>query len=594
MKQIAAFVLLGALLACAPRVEAPPPSAATDVSEQNDATRALHAFFAAQWDRRMRENPTWASSLGDLRFNREWADESLAAHAARHAKNVAALKELEAIEYAALGREDQVSAELASRQLRDAIRAYELGEHLMPLNHRGGVQTLDSLSGRLRVATAKDYDDYLARLKKLDRLVEQTIELMNEGLKRGITQPRIVMERVPRQIAAQVVDDPKKSGFFSPFADMSDELEGAARLRSEALDAIENLVVPAYRRFQTYFNDTYLPACRTSIGASSLPNGDEWYAYSIAHYTTTELTAEEIHQIGLDEVARIRGEMAEVMKEVEFDGDFAAFLQFLRTDPQFFYETPEELFDAYLAMSKRIDPELVKLFGRLPRIPYGVVPIPDSIAPDTTTAYYMPPAVDGSRAGYYNVNLYDVKSRPKWEIAALTVHEAVPGHHLQIALSMEQEGLPQFRKVAYVVAFGEGWALYSERLGYEMGIYDDPYDRFGQLTYDMWRAVRLVVDTGMHAKGWTRQQAIDFFMENAPKAELDIVNEIDRYIAWPGQALAYKIGQLEILRLRAEAEKTLGEEFDIRGFHDVVLGSGGVPLDVLAENVERWIAEQKG
>lgn len=464
----------------------------------------------------------------------------------------------------------------------------------MPLSHRGGVQTLDQLARRLRLETVRDFDDYLARLKKVDTRIEQTIELMNEGLKRGITQPEVVMKRVPRQIAVHVVDDPAESRFYAPFAAIPEALDERVRLQSEALDVIENVVIPAYRRFQAYFNGTYLPSCRSSIAATELPNGAEWYAYAIAHYTTTELSADEIHRIGLDEVARIRGEMQSVMEEVGFEGGFDAFLTFLRTDPRFFFETPEELFEAYLAMSKRIDPQLVGLFGKLPRTPYGVVPIPDAIAPDTTTAYYQPPAADGSRAGFYSVNLYDVRSRPKWEIPALTVHEAVPGHHLQIALAMEMDELPQFRKVSYVVAFGEGWALYSERLGYDMGIYDDPYDRFGQLTYDMWRAVRLVVDTGMHAKGWSRQQAIDYFMENAPKAELDIVNEIDRYIAWPGQALAYKIGQLEILRLRDEAREALGEKFDIRGFHDVVLGSGGLPLDILADNVNRWIAEQRG
>ena len=305
------------------------------------------------------------------------------------------------------------------------------------------------------------------------------------------------------------------------------------------------------------------------------------------------MTPDEIHELGLSEVARIRAAMLEIIDELEFDGDFADFLEFLRTDPQFYYEDPDELFEAYLATSKRIDPELVKLFGKLPRMPYGLRPIPASVAPDTTTAYYSRPAADGSRAGYYYVNLYRPEVRPKYEIEVLTVHEAMPGHHLQIALSQELEDIPEFRRYSGFTAFVEGWGLYSESLGDELGLYRDPYSRFGALTYEMWRAVRLVVDTGMHEKGWTRQQAIDFFKDNAAKTELDIVNEIDRYIGNPGQALAYKIGQLRILELRRRAEEALGERFDIRGFHDAVLGGGALPMELLERRVDQWIEARK-
>ncbi|HSD71084.1 MAG TPA: DUF885 domain-containing protein, partial [Woeseiaceae bacterium] len=307
---------------------------------------------------------------------------------------------------------------------------------------------------------------------------------------------------------------------------------------------------------------------------------------------TTSMTPEEIHRLGLSEVQRIRGEMQLIIDELEFAGNFEDFLEFLRTDPQFYYETPEQLFDAYLAICKRIDPELVKLFGVLPRMPYGLRPIPDNIAPDTTTAYYSRPAADGSRAGYYYVNLYKPEVRPKYEMEVLSVHEAVPGHHLQIALQMELGDMPDFRRYSGFTAFTEGWGLYSESLGYDLGLYKDPYSRFGALTYEMWRAVRLVVDTGMHYKGWTRQQAIDFFKANAAKTELDIINEIDRYIGWPGQALAYKIGQLKILELRRNAEQTLGDAFDIREFHDALLGGGALPLEVLETRMHRWLAAQ--
>jgi prolyl oligopeptidase len=304
------------------------------------------------------------------------------------------------------------------------------------------------------------------------------------------------------------------------------------------------------------------------------------------------MTPDEIHRLGLEEVSRIRGEMEQIIQEVEFDGSFADFLVYLRTDPQFYFDNPDDLYDAYLATSKRIDPELVKLFGKLPRMPYGVKPIPESIAPDTTTAYYSRPAADGSRAGIYWVNLYRPEVRPKYEIEVLSVHEAMPGHHLQIALQQELDGMPNFRRFMGFTAFVEGWGLYSERLGYDLGLYQDPYSRFGQLTYDMWRAVRLVVDTGMHYKGWTRQQAIDFFKDNAAKAEYDIVNEIDRYILMPGQALAYKIGQLKILQIRERAAIQLGEDFDIRAFHDELLGAGALPLDLLEQRMDRWLAAQ--
>ncbi|MEE8367387.1 MAG: DUF885 domain-containing protein, partial [Thermoanaerobaculia bacterium] len=418
--------------------------------------------------------------------------------------------------------------------------------------------------------------------------------LQEEGRRTVYMSPRILMERIPDQINSQIVEDPENSPFFIAFAEMPDAISAAeqARIRESAKEIIADSIVPAYRRFQRYFNETYLPASRESIGASELPNGKEFYEYRVRSFTTTQMTPDEIHQLGLEEVKRIRDEMQQVIDEVEFEGSFAEFLTFLRTDPQFYYDTPEALFEGYLAVSKRLDPEVVKLFGKLPRMPYGLRPIPDNIAPDTTTAYYNRPAADGSRPGYYYVNLYRPEVRPKYEMEVLSIHEAVPGHHLQISLQMELEEMPSFRKYSGFTAFSEGWGLYSESLGYEMGFYKDPYSKFGALTYDMWRAVRLVVDTGMHYKGWTRQRAIDFFKDNAAKTEADIVNEIDRYISWPGQALAYKIGQLKMMGLRTEAEQALGDDFDVRNFHDALLGGGALPLEILETRMHHWLAAE--
>lgn len=546
------------------------------------------------WEWQLAEYPVFASRLGDRRRNDQWQDLSLAAFTRRHEDQQAFLRRLRAIDSAALTTDDQLNYDLFRRELENGIDGHQYKNYLMPMSQRGGVQSLESTAETVRLATVEDYEDWLARMAGVEKIIEQTMKLQEEGRKSGYMPPKILMERIPDQIGSQLVEDPGNSPFFIAFAEMPDAINETdqERLRQMAKDLIDESIVPAYRRFSRYFNDTYLPASRDSIGASSLPNGEAFYEYRTQSFTTTSMTPDEIHRLGLNEVKRIRGEMQLIIDELEFDGDFADFLHFLRTDSQFYYDTSEELFDGYLAVSKRIDPELVKLFGRLPRIPYGLRPIPDNIAPDTTTAYYNQPAADGSRPGYYYVNLYRPEVRPKYEMEVLSVHEAVPGHHLQISLQMELEETPEFRKYIDFTAFTEGWGLYSESLGYELGLYKDPYSHFGALTYDMWRAVRLVVDTGMHYKGWTRQQAIDFFMSNAAKTETDIVNEIDRYISWPGQALAYKIGQLKMLELRRKCEGALGDDFDIKAFHDEMLGAGALPMEILETRMNRWLAEQ--
>jgi uncharacterized protein (DUF885 family) len=579
------FVLILATLSSLATV----PAAADSASAVAD----LHAVFDEAWELDLKNNPLYASYLGDKRYNDRWPDQRMEEIERRHLENGEVLVKLSEVDFADLPPEEQLNYELFKREYQERLESYQYMTFLQPLNQRRGVQTANEVSQALPFASLEDYADWIARLAALGLYVDQTIELLRQGIARGMTHPRIIMQRVPAQIESQLVDSPEQSPFFEPFDAFPDNIgeQDRERLREFGARTIREVVIPAYRRLYTFFTETYLPACRDSVGAWDLPSGREFYEFRARTYTTTSLTPDEIHDIGLSEVQRIREEMQQIIDEVAFDGSFDEFLQFLRTDSQFYYDDPEELLMAYRATSKRIDPELVRLFGRLPRAPYGVKPIPAASAPDTTTAYYSRPAADGSRAGYYYVNLYRPEVRPKYEIEVLTVHEAVPGHHLQIALAQELGGLPNFRRYSGFTAFVEGWALYSESLGPELGLYKDPYSRFGQLTYDMWRAVRLVVDTGIHYRGWTREQAIAYFKSNAAKTEHDIVNEIDRYIAWPGQALAYKIGQLKILALRERAEVRLGEAFDIRAFHDTVLGSGAVPLDVLEANVGQWIVE---
>jgi uncharacterized protein (DUF885 family) len=561
----------------------------------NEAVETLHALFAEEWERGLRESPETATYLGDARYNDRWGDSSPDAIERRHTADRAVLAKIDSIDRAALPIDEQLNYDLFRYQYAQRIDGHAHAQFLIPLNQRGGVQTADEILDVLRFDDAKSYDDWLARMRALPRLINQNITLMRMGIEEQRLHPKIVMQRIPAQIEKQIVDDVTQSPYYKPFTQFPETIAPDAQRRyaAEAQKLIRREIVPAYRRFHRFFVNDYLPACPDEVGAWKQPRGDEFYAWAARRFTTTQLTPDQIHDIGLAEVERIRAEMEAIREQVGFDGDLQAFFAHLRSDPQFYYASGAELLEAYQAMSKRVDPELPRLFGRIPRLPYGVRPIPDNIAPDTTTAYYLPGAADGTRAGWYYVNLYKPETRPKYEMEALTLHEAMPGHHFQIALAQELEGLPQFRRSSLgMTAFVEGWGLYAESLGEELGLYRDPYSKFGALTYEMWRAVRLVVDTGMHHKRWTRQQAIDFFMANAAKSELDIVNEIDRYIAWPGQALAYKIGQLKIRELRTRAEAALGDKFDVRAFHDRVLGNGAIPLDVLERNIDAWITEQ--
>jgi uncharacterized protein (DUF885 family) len=565
-------------------------------AETVDAVGELHALFEREWERDLSDNPLAATYVGDTRYDDRLPDLSREAQAAREAADAKVLADLARIPRSGLPAAEQLNYDLFRHEYEMRTAAVPFHTEYYDIQAREGPQALNEMAESMPFRTVAHYETWLKRMAAIPRYLEQYADLLRRAAREKRTQPRVIMERVLPQLAAQTPDDPAKSPYFDRFRDYPDAIPPPERerLSAAARKAIAESIIPAYRRFTSVFRDEYLPACRDTVGIWDTPEGGDYYRFLVRYHTTTPNTPEEIHRIGLAEVARNRAEMQQVMDRVGFKGSLTQFFEHLRTDSRFYYPSGDELFRGYAVIAKKIDPELPRLFGKLYRTPFGLRPIPANSAPYTTTAYYSGPSIDGTRPGYYYVNLYRPEVRPKYEMEVLTVHEASPGHHLQIALAQEQTDLPKFRRFGGHTAYVEGWALYSERLGYDLGLYRDPYSRFGQLTYDQWRAVRLVVDTGMHHMKWTRQQAIDYFLANAAKTEADIVNEIDRYIGWPGQALAYKMGQLKLLELRARAEKTLGERFDIRAFHDAVLATGAVPLEILEQNVNAWIeARQK-
>ena len=568
---------------------------ALSASAETDENREFLTFLEDEWQFELSQSPVYATAMGVKGYETLWRDNSLEAIGARRSHNKETVNTLKGFKKEDLSETNQLNLRLFTDLAKKELEIDQFNRHLLPFSHRGGIQLAHEDAETLPFKNPQDYRFWIERLKNLDKRVNQTIVLAKLGIKKGYKAPKVLMNRVDRQIDLQSRDNVNKNPFFKIFINLPDSIpdEEKTAIRAEAKKVIEEVVIPSYQLLGKYFKDEYLPQSRGTVGLYDIPDGRKLYEVLAKSFTTTNLSPKEIHQIGLDEVQRIRGEMEVVIKELEFEGSFKDFLTFLREDERFYYKTSEELFEGYLAVSKRIDPELVKLFGNLPRTPYGLRAIPEESAPDTTTAYYMSPSPDGLRAGYYYVNLYKPETRPKFEMEVLSVHEAVPGHHLQISLAMEMGEMPMFRRVSPYTAFVEGWGLYSESLGYDLGLYKDPYSKFGQLTYDMWRAVRLVVDTGMHYYEWDRQKAIDFFLDNAGKSELDIINEIDRYIVMPGQALAYKIGQMKFLSLKQKARTELGEEFNIRDFHDTVLSQGALPLNELDSIIESYIQENK-
>jgi uncharacterized protein (DUF885 family) len=556
----------------------------------------LHTLFDREWSVRLDEDPLLATRVGEHAAGHLMPAVSAEDQARRNEIWRGMLEELHAIDVSRLDETDRISYAIFERQLEDRIAGYRFKTYQIPIDADSGFHTaLAELPRQMPLDTVVGYENYLARLRAFPTYFEQQIANMREGLARGMTVPRAVLEGYDVTIESHVVEEPRESLFFAPFADFPTTLDPAdrQRLRAEGEAAIRGAVVPAYRGFHDFMIREYRPNARNSLAASELPDGNEYYLQRVRHHTTLDVGPDEIHRIGLREVERIRGEMQQIIDEVGFEGGFEKFLQFLRTDPRFYARTPDELLMRASWLAKRMDGRLPSLFRTLPRQPYGVEPVPDHLAPKYTAGRYVYAARGSKQPGYYWVNTHDLKSRPLYTLEALTLHEAVPGHHLQIALGSELEELPEFRRFSYISAFAEGWGLYSEWLGLEAGFYEDPYSDFGRLTYEMWRACRLVVDTGIHAQGWTREQAREYLASNTALSRHEILTEIDRYIAWPGQALAYKMGELRIRELRRRAERELGERFDVREFHDAVLLNGAVPLPVLERLIEGYIERAK-
>lgn len=585
--RIAKFVLAGLLTMGA--VQVPALAEAMQLAQSGDS---LARLLASEWDYTMSQDPLWASYVGDKRFNDRWKDLSPEARAARAKHYQETLVRLTGLDRGTLSSADQLNYDLFKREVQMFAEEAALGTDRMPLSHKEGIHIAHDILDAINFETVKDYEDWIARMKAFPRLMDQTLALMREGQSAGLMPPKAILSRIPSQLSLQMPAKPEDSPFYKPFRKMAPGISATeqARLRREATTAIQMHLIPAYRKFQNYFSQEYLPASPEKVGLRNLPNGEKIYAYYTRYYTTTDMAPSRIHRLGLDEVTRIRREMEGVMKEVGFKGSLNEFFAHLKQQKQYFRSDADSLLMEYRALSRRIDPLLPKLFKVLPRAPYAIEPVPAELAPNSSAAYYMGPPSDNSRPGTFYVNLYRSEERPTYEMTALALHETVPGHHLQIALAQEQSALPEFRRYGGYTAFIEGWGLYSESLGYELGLYDDPYVRFGKLNMEMRRALRLVLDTGLHHEGWDRRKAIDFFLANAAKTELEATNEVDRYLGKPGQALSYKVGELKLKELRARATERLGRKFDLREFHHLLLEQGALPLDVLEQHVNSWIA----
>ena len=561
----------------------------------DNPTQQLHSLFDRDWEYQMQHDPVGASELGDRRWNDQWPDVSLNSLREQFQNGRQELQELQAIDRSKLSLEDQLNYDVFEYNVKDYVESEQYKWYLVRTNTFSGIQTVEGLVNSLRFETVKDYDDWLGRLHNFPAYMDQNIALMHEGVKQHVVLAKVIGEKVLTQFNGMDWQDPTKHGFYTPFKQFPSSFSEAdrQRLTAAAKEQIRTDVLPAFRRFRDFMEKEYIPASLEQAGVWQVPNSSPTYAYLARSMTTTTFTPEQVHELGLSEVKRIRGEMERVKDQTGFKGTFAEFLNYLRTDSKFYFKDSDDLLRYARARAKQIDPLLIKLFRTFPRLPYGVNPVPSEIAVSMPSGYADAPAPDGSRPGYFYVNTYKPESRPIYDLTALILHEAIPGHTFQSGIAIELKDIPKFRRYGGYSAYAEGWALYSESLGNELGLYDDPYVHFGALSNEMWRAVRLVVDTGMHYKHWTRKQAIDYFLENVATTEYSATSEIDRYISWPGQALAYKIGELKIKELRQRAEKELGRKFDIRAFHDAILLQGPLPLTVLESQVNEWIQKTK-
>jgi uncharacterized protein (DUF885 family) len=568
-----------------------------NASKQITADQELTDLLDQVWDFELESSPLLATNVGDARGQDRLADDSPEAIEKRANRRSEFLAKLIAVRVEHLSEVKQIDHELLRQRLEGQLADFRFNTHLMPINNRGGFHIrFPELPRVMAPRSEQDFANYIARLRDFDRYTNQQIDLLRGGIKKGLVQPAIIMRDSLSQVESHIVDDLSKSLFLTNIAAESKsnlEREQWKPIHDQIEDALKLSVIPAYQRFADFLRTEYLPACRGPVGASAMPMGREFYLDRIERFTTIKISPEELHQTGVKENARIRAEMELIKRKVNFQGTLDDFLEHLRTDPKFYAKSAEELMQTAALILKRADGRLPELFGHLPRIPYGLREIPAYVAPQTTAAYYWPPATDGTRGGVYYLNTYNLSSRPLYQLEALSLHEAVPGHHLQLAIQAELEDLHPISRESNFTAFIEGWALYSERLGKDIGFYKDPYQDFGRLSMEAWRASRLVVDTGLHWMGWSRQQAIDYMTANTALSPHNIVAEVDRYIGWPGQALAYKTGELAISRIRRQAEKTLGSEFDLRSFHDRVLEAGSIPLPMLEQRINQWVNEQR-
>ena len=590
-KSLIIIFCLAVLSSCQIQIDT---SVTTSVTADVTEDKKFELYLDELWESNLKRRPVFATRLGDKRFNNKITSNTVEEFEKNKTQIQIDFKNLNSFNFDDLSEENQLNYRLKHVSLSSSIELSEYPSYFMSLNQRGGVQSYYETGDRLNFTSKQDYNDWLTRLSQYSNNIENSYENNKAGIEAGYTQPKLVTSGVISQIEAILDSTLENHPYLQVFLEADEMLltaEEKETLVNEAKVLITEQINPAYTKLHEFLVNEYLPNSRESIGIKDVPNGKSWYEDLASYHTTTKLSPDEIHAIGLKEIKRIRQEMETIISDLEWDGDFQSFLNYLRTSPRFYYDNPEDLFNAYLIMAKTIDPLLPKIFKVFPRAPYGVIPIPAESAPYTTTAYYN--SASKGKPGYFYANLYKPESRPKYEIPVLTVHEAVPGHHFQISIAQELKDVPTFRKYLSFTAFVEGWGLYSEELGEYMNLYDDPYDKFGQLTYDMWRAIRLVVDTGMHYKNWSRDDAINLFLENTAKSQLDIENEVDRYIAWPGQALAYKIGQLKILELRTKAEKELGDDFDIKDFHHEILKRGSLPLSILETYINEWIYQSK-